>query len=92
MLDPSDPLAPKYWMYEQSGALVPVVKAYIDGKPLSVRDVRIMRAYLLQWFSSPVWGQSNELNALRARVSAIETADHVRAAIRAGLEIGIDPL
>lgn len=92
MLDPSHPLAPKYWMWEQSGALVPIVKAYLDGKPLTLREVRIMRAYLLQWVSSPVWGPSNELDALRARVSAIQTEDHVRAAIRAGLAIGIDPL
>ena len=34
LLDPSDPRAPKYWMYETSGALQPVVRAYLAGNSL----------------------------------------------------------
>lgn len=92
MLDPSDPLAPKYWRYETSGVLAPAIEAYLNGKPLTVRQIALIRAYLYQWVKSPVWGPSGVLEALRLRVAAIQTADDVRAVIRAGLEIGIDPL
>lgn len=76
----------------RAGVLAPVVKAYLAGEPLTIRQIALMRAYLYQWVASPVWGPSGALEALRLRVAAIETADHVRAAIRAGLDIGIDPL
>ena len=92
MLDPSDPRAPKYWRYETGGELAPAIEAYLVGKPLTIRQIALIRAYLYQWIKSPVWGPSAELEALRLQVSTIKTGDDVRRAIHAGLEIGIDPL
>lgn len=92
ILDPSDPRAPKYWRYETSGILAPTIEAYLNGKPLTIRQIALMRAYLYQWVASPVWGPSGVLEVLRIRVAAIKTVEDIRAAIRAGLEIGIDPL
>jgi len=33
--DPSSPEAPKYWIYEQGGELVPAVTRYLNGEDLS---------------------------------------------------------
>ena len=102
-LDPNDPRAPKYWRYETGGELAPAIEAYLNGKPLTIRQIAVMRAYLCQWFKSPVWNRfsavlgvdrelDSDLEALRTSVAAIKTQDDIRAAIHAGLEIGIDPL
>ena len=55
LLDPTDPRAPRYWMWETSGILKPVVERYLNGGQLAQAEVQVMRAYLQQWIDSPVW-------------------------------------
>ena len=93
LLPPDHPDAPKYWMYEQSGILKPVVMKYLkDTQPLSQPQIQIMRDYLYQWISSPVWGGGGVLEATRLRVAAIKTQADIDSALNAMVHMGMDPL
>jgi hypothetical protein len=92
LLPPDHPDAPKFWMYETSGVLKPVVQAYLNGERLRPEQVRLMRDYLCQWVCSPVWGPSGSLEALRLRVAAIETGQDIDDCIQVCVDLGMDPL
>ena len=89
---PDHPDAPKYWMYEASGARAPVVTKYLNNKPLDSAEVKYFKAYLWQWVKSPVWAPSGLLEAVRLRVAAIETVQDIAAALAAMDELCMDPL
>jgi hypothetical protein len=75
LLSPDDPRAPKFWMYEESGVLAPVVQKYLEGAELTRHDVQIMKTYLRQWIDSPVW-QGEPIDRLRRSARMIyEKAD-----------------
>jgi hypothetical protein len=97
LLDPADPLAPKYWAYDTGGQLAVAVMTYLRNDPLSPADIALLRSYLLQWIASPVWDQpaySREgalaLNQLRVDVRAIRSGEQLRTWLWMALEIGID--
>lgn len=92
LLDPGDPRAPKYWMYETSGVLKPVIEAFLAGTLLTPAQVRLMQSYLYQWVNSPVWAPDGAVEALRLRVAAIKTHRDVVAAIDISVQLGMDPL
>ena len=87
------PDAPKYWMAESSGVLKPVVhKLVLHGEDLDANEIHLMQAYLWQWVSSPLWPPSGMLELLRLRVMMIATTEDVRDAIRAAVNMEMDPL
>ena len=97
MLHPDHPDAPKYWMYEQSGVLHPVIEKYLNDREMTAQDVAAMRAYLRQWIKSPAWnpppgGEATELIALRGSVERIGSVADIDTWIEKALAIGIDPL
>jgi hypothetical protein len=96
LLSPDDPRAPRFWRYEKSGVLAPVVEAYLLGQPLSLEQIGVMRAYLRQWIQSPVWGANpagaGELEQLRAAVALIRTREDIRRWLALALAEGMDPL
>jgi hypothetical protein len=81
-------------MHETSGVLKPVIRRYLQGHRLEPYQVGIMRAYLEQWFDSPVWRTDNDgnLESIRVRVHQISETGHIRAVLKDALELGIDPL
>jgi hypothetical protein len=88
---------PGYWMHETSGVLKPVVQRYLEDRAtMTLRDVAIMRAYLVQWFGSDVWEQNPHgaagLPELRAEAERIRTAEDVEACIGRAVDMGMDPL
>ena len=87
-----DPRAPKYWQYETSGVLYPVVEAYLYGNPMTPEQVAIMRSYLRQWIQSPVWYGGEALAKLQTGVDAIQTREDIDAWLCAALKEGLDPL
>ena len=91
LLPPDHPDAPKFWMNE-TGGLVPMVEKYLRGGKLTPKEISWIKAYLFQWYRSPVWAPSGVLEALRLRVAAISTQKDIDDIITAGLEIGMDPL
>lgn len=96
MMPPANhPDAPHYWMYETSGQLEPVIWSYLQGEKMPDSQIRIMRAYLRQWFASPVWepgGPSGPLEALRDRIDDIATRDDIEGILDDAMDLGIDPL
>lgn len=92
ILSPADPNAPKYWTYETSGVLRPVVEAYLKGRILSPAQIALMRAYLRQWIISPVWAPEPAIERLREQVGRIESTAHIHQWLEEALHVGIDPL
>ena len=97
---PDHPDAPKYWRSETSGQLRGAVENYVNRRLMTVRDVALMRAYIIQWIDSPVWEQApafdaraaSALSALRLRARRIlSVADIHRWMYDAAAE-GQDPL
>lgn len=83
---------PAYWMYETSGKLEPVVRAFLNNERLTETQITIMRAYLWQWLSAPVWAWCGELDTLLRRVSEAKTQEQLSRCISAAEELGMDPL
>lgn len=92
LLEPSDSLAPRYWMYEVSGVLSHAVMAYLSGDPMTLTDVGLMREYLRQWITAPVWGRSPEIDKLRLDVSAIRDRHQLTKWLELAWAEGVDPL
>jgi hypothetical protein len=83
---------PGYWMNEQSGFLAPVVEAYIQGEPMTLRDIGIMRAYLRQWIQAPVWNGGEAIEELRRGIDEIISRAGIESWLERALDVGIDPL
>ena len=88
---------PFYWMYESSGILRPVVRAYLRGAQLSPQDVATMRAYLRQWIFADAWdqnpyGDGTELAGLRDMIQSLNSTAQIREWLRRATEMGMDPL
>jgi hypothetical protein len=92
VLPPDNPRAPKYWIHETSGVLEPVVRAYLNGDQLTTQQLILMRAYLYQWVSAPVWAPSGALEELRLRVAAAQSNEDIDLCIEAAVAMGMDPL
>ena len=100
MLPADHPHAPKFWMNETGGKLIPAVRRYLADERAEPGDADLLRAYLRQWIDSPVWdsgatdltdGQT-ELAKLRKAVREIRTRHDVNAWLHDALNVGIDPL
>ena len=103
---PDSPDAPKYWRNETGGALRVAVENYLNNRRMTVRDVALMRAYLVQWMDSPVWEMNPHLSeggpaalaalaalgALRLTARRILTVADIHRWIRDALAEGHDPL
>jgi hypothetical protein len=83
---------PHYWMYETSGALRPAVMAYLHDDALTPEHIGAIRAYLRQWVFSPVWGESEGVQALRVGVDSLTSREAIDDWLELALEEGIDPL
>jgi len=78
-------------MHEVSGVLRPVVEDYLNGKPMTPRQVATMRAYLRQWIVNGPW-QGPMVDPLRTRVEEITTREDIEEWLDMAEACGIDPL
>lgn len=97
LLPPDHPQAPKYWMNETGGKLVPAIERYLKGTPADADDVNLIRAYLRQWIDSPVWNDGDDqarddLSELRRKVREIRTRLDIDQWLEAANDLAIDPL
>jgi hypothetical protein len=100
MLDPEDPDAPKYWRSETGDELKAAVIAYIRRQALTLRQIQLISAYLMQWICSPVWDANPTMGAadraalreLRNSARLLRSRADIDAWIGAALNEGIDPL
>lgn len=80
---------PGFWMDETSGALAPVVRAYLRGETLDGAQLALMRAYLRQWILEFPGAEAAEL---RERVNDLVDNAALRNWLYDALDYGIDPL
>jgi hypothetical protein len=89
-LPPDHPQAPKFWMAETSGVLLPSVERFLLGKDLDSQDIANLRAYIRQWIFSPVW-EGPDIDSLRDMVDSITSKAQLHLWVKRALEEGIDP-
>lgn len=82
---------PRYWMFETTGRLKPVVQAYLAGEELDSDAIVTLRAYLRQWINAPVW-KGEQIDHLRAAVDGLVSRQAIANWIHAAEREGIDPL
>jgi hypothetical protein len=78
-------------MHETSGVLRPVVIAYLEGEPLTPRQVDTMRAYLRQWIASPAW-QGPGIQELRDAIGGLTSRKAIEEWLDRADDVAIDPL
>lgn len=92
MIPEQKPIVPGYWLNETGGELAPAMRNYLAGKVLSEDEIRLIRAYLVQWVAADWRGTPSMIKALRQRAGAIETRADIRAVIGECCDLGFDPL
>jgi hypothetical protein len=91
---------PGYWRDGQGGELVPAMHRYLDGLPLSIRDIALIRLYIQQWIDAEVWDTNPaqtdegrlELAELRGLARGLSTRRAITAWIERAEDLGLDPL
>ena len=93
--------APKFWRYEVGGDLAMAVRHYLrEPDALTLSEIALMRAYVVQWIDSPAWDCNPSATAesiamlvgLRKQARRIVTATDLRRWFKDALDEGIDPL
>lgn len=82
---------PGYWMNETGGELRPAIEAYLEHRPMTDRQLALLRLYLRQWIMAPSW-QGRMIDVLRTQVNEITTRADIDRWLDRALEEGIDPL
>ena len=99
--DPADAAAPKYWMWETSGALQSAVHLYLNERERVTPNIlAYLRAYVMQWVDSPAWDQNTRADAayrrtladLRLDARVIATIEALDNWLARAIAFGIDPL
>lgn len=85
---------PGYWMHETSGALRPVVEAYLHDEPLTGEQLAVMRAYLRQWIGAWWWFDDDKgsLATLRERIETLTDQPAIERWLADARTLGIDPI
>jgi hypothetical protein len=78
-------------MHETGHELKPAVVAYLERRPLTPRQVDLIRLYLKQWIDAPSWA-GDGIAELRREVNQIRTASDISAWLRKAEDAAIDPL
>jgi hypothetical protein len=66
------------WMYDASGLVRPAVNAYLNGKPMTAKNIAAMRAYLKVWIFSPEF-VGDGVEALRQAVDDLTSRKAIGA-------------
>jgi len=78
-------------MYETGTELKPAIVAYLEQRPLTLRQIEVIRLYLKQWIDGD-WAPMPELDDLREGVAMIDTEKKLEAWLAAAADLTIDPL
>ena len=94
---------PLNWRDEVTGELPAAINAYldnrIDGKPITDRQIALVRSYMVHYVHAPCWNHMNQdeefgrdLAKLRAESARLKSPDDIGRWIRRCLDVGMDPL
>jgi len=92
--------APTSWQFQCAGDLRAAVLGYMTGGELTVRQVKLIAAYLRYWIDSPVWDKDPNLDyerrlalgAMRERAAQILTESDITECVLMMVNAGMDPL
>jgi hypothetical protein len=99
--EPGSADAPKYWRDETSGHLALAVERWLtEPEAMTLNDIRLMRAYCVQWVDAPAWHLNPHAGALeraalqnlRLAARHIYTAKALAEWLARAEAIGMDPL
>ena len=83
--------APDYWLHEESGALAPIVRAYLAGEELAPEQIAALREYFRQWVYAPAF-VGMAVDSLRFFVRSIETRYDIAMWLKLAQRAGVNPL
>jgi len=83
---------PGYWQNEIGPDLRPAIMLYLEGKPLTPKQVKVIQLYLKQWVDDGAWYSGEGLDWLRASVNQIGSVDDIERWLAVAMNEGIDPL
>jgi hypothetical protein len=78
-------------MYETSGIVRPAVKAYLEGKPMTAKDIAAMRTYLTVWIFAPEF-VGDGIEALRQAVDGLISREAIEDWLALARKEWISPL
>jgi hypothetical protein len=82
---------PLYWKDERPGGeLRPAIEAYLTDKPLSEREICLIRGYLQHWIVDGEW--KRETSALVDLAMSLSNRAQIDLWLERALRLGIDPL
>lgn len=85
------PLAPHFWMAEQTGKLAEAVEAYLDGERLSPQGLDLIKQYLRQYIERALLtGEAHRPKLLQALAKLKNNGDIAEFADELA-EVGIEP-
>lgn len=88
----------KYWRDYSDSRIPASVDRYIHGEELTVRDIALVRAYVMQWVDSPAWEENLSsqatlnLTILRAKVAGARTKEQIDSCVALASAMQMDPL
>ncbi len=85
------PAPPYFWMEEQSGALAPAVNAYMNGEPLNMQQMALLRQYLRQYLERAVLTGDAKRQLLIDRLAKMRTPRDIERFAEELAEYGIEP-
>ncbi|HTA46404.1 MAG TPA: hypothetical protein VK789_28370 [Bryobacteraceae bacterium] len=92
---------PNYWMHETGGELALAVASWLaDPMKVTVRELGLLRAYVIQWIEATAWDanpHANErgrlaLHTLRTNARLIHTPQELSIWLEVATGQGFDPL
>jgi len=92
--------APTSWQFQCAGDLRAAVLGYMTGGELTVRQVKLIAAYLRYWIDSPIWDKDPAmdrerhvaLGEMRECAAAIRTEADITECVLMMVNAGMDPL
>lgn len=85
------PLAPHFWMTEQSGALAAVVETYFHGEHMSMAQCNILASYLHQYVSRAVLLPSVKRDLLLQQIGRLRSQRDFESFADTLAAVGIEP-
>jgi hypothetical protein len=80
-----------FWMYETSGVLRPVVRAYLNGKPMTAKHIAAIRTYLRVWVFAPEF-DGDGVEALRQTVDGLASREAIEDWLAMARKEWVSPL
>jgi hypothetical protein len=80
-----------FWMYDTSGVLRPAVRAYLNGRPMTAKNIAAIRTYLRVWIFAPEF-DGEGVEKLRQAVDGLASREAIEEWLAMARKEWISPL